>query len=94
MDKKVGYNKASSKEEAYQAVKQAITPATIEKFKVSAELEYLDANHKIVAVGKGFDLKIDFVEDGVGLDLSLSFMLKPFKTKILEGLEKQLNRIV
>lgn len=94
MDKKINYQKCASKEEAYSAVKAAITPETIEKFKVSADLEYLDGQNKINAKGKGFDLKIDFLEDSVELDLSLSFMLKPFRGKILEGLEKQLNRIV
>lgn len=94
MDKKVPYKKASSKEEAYETVKSAITPETIEKFKVNANLDYRDAEKKISAKGKGFDLDIDFLDDGVELELSLSFMLKPFKTKILEGLEKQLVRLV
>lgn len=94
MDKKIGYQKTKSKEEAYQAVKTAITPETIERFKVSADLDYKDAEKKITAKGKGFDLKIDFMEDGVVMDLSLSFMLKSFKSKIIEGLEKQLVRIV
>lgn len=94
MDKTIQYTKTNSKDEAYEAVKQAITPETIEKFKVSAQLDYQDANKKILAKGKGFELKIDFMDDSVGMDLSLSFMLKPFRAKILEGLEKQLVRIV
>lgn len=94
MDKKIPYSKTQNKDEAYGAVKTAITPETIEKFKVSADLDYQDANKKITAKGKGFDLTIDFMEDSLGLDLSLSFMLKPFKSKIIEGLEKQLTRIV
>ncbi len=94
MDKKINYNKTQNKDEAYGAVKTAITPETIEKFKVSADLDYIDEKKKITAKGEGFDLTIDFMEDSVGLDLSLSFMLKPFKAKILEGLEKQLTRIV
>ena len=94
MDKKINYQKTASKDEAYEAVKSAVTPETIEKFKVSADLSYIDAQKKITASGKGFDLRIDFMDDGVELDLSLSFMLKPFKSKILEGLEKQLVRIV
>lgn len=94
MDKTIQYDKTSNKEEAYEAVKKAITPETIAKFKVSADLNYKDADKKILAKGKGFELKIDFMDDQLSIDLSLSFMLKPFKTKIIEGLEKQLVRIV
>lgn len=94
MDKQIPYQKCESKQDAFNAVKEAITPETIEKFKVHAELEYLDSQDKITAKGKGFDLAINFLESGVGLDLSLSFMLKPFKSKIIEGLEKQLTRII
>ncbi|MBJ00672.1 MAG: hypothetical protein CME67_05520 [Halobacteriovoraceae bacterium] len=94
MDKTIQYDKTANKDEAYEAVKKAITPETIAKFKVSADLDYRDGDKKILAKGKGFELKIDFMEDQLGIDLSLSFMLKPFKPKIIEGLEKQLVRIV
>lgn len=94
MDKAVSYQKCNNANEAYQEVKKAITPETIEKFKVSAELDYDDASRQVKASGKGFELMINFTDTEAQVQLSLSLMLRPFKSKILEGLEKQLKRIV
>src|SRR5690606_8506992 len=59
MDLAVKYQKATGPADAYQRVKEAITPETIAKFKVKADLSYKE-NEQIAASGKGFDLFFDF----------------------------------
>ena len=92
MDNKLEYVNLKSKEEAYQAVKEAVTPEMLARFQVKASLEYKD--DLISAKGKGFKLDMGFDETGIWYKLDLSFLLKPLKGKILTGIEKQLNRII
>lgn len=92
MSLNVEYSNTSSKDEAYEAVKAAITPELIAKYQVKATLDY-NEDH-IVAKGKGFELKIDFGANACDVSCDLSFMLRPLKGKILEGLEKQLKRVI
>jgi hypothetical protein len=92
MDIKVNYDKLNNKTEAYKAVKQAITPELLSKFQVKAEITHEE--DLIKAKGKGFDLDLIFEEDHCGANLKLSFLLKPLKGKVLEGIEKQIKRIV
>lgn len=94
MDLTIPYQKASSKQEAYAKVKEAVTPEAIEKFKVNADLEYKDTTHQIVAHGTGFELNIDFLDDKAEIKLTLSFVLRPLKKKILGSIEKQVTRLV
>ena len=94
MDLKIPYSKLKNKKDAYEIVKKNITAESIAKWKVTADLNYDDANHVISAKGKGFKLEISFHDDGAQVGTDLSLLLRPFKGKILEGLEKQLSRIV
>lgn len=93
MDLAVKYQKATGPADAYQRVKEAITPETIAKFKVKADLSYKE-NEQIAASGKGFDLFFDFTGDEVQVTLKLGLLFKAFKGTILEGVEKQLGRVV
>ncbi len=92
MDLEVGFNKTNNKEEAYEAVKNAITPELLEKFKVKADIAYNMDN--IQATGKGFTLDMNFMDEKVGLTVKLSLILKPLKGTILDSLEKQIKRVV
>ncbi len=92
MDLKVDYNKNESKADAYEAVKGAITPELLARFQVKAQLSY--SEDLISAKGKGFKLDLSFEDNACTAKIDLSFLLKPLKGKILEGIEKQLNRII
>jgi hypothetical protein len=94
MSVKVQYEKLKDPVLAYDAVKGHITPETIAKYNVKAEMEYSPADKKIVAKGTGFNMKMEFKSDHVFIDLDLSFLLKPFRSKILDSVEKQVRRIV
>jgi hypothetical protein len=76
---KINYVKTSNKEEAYQSVKENITPETIAKYQVQAELTY-NAD-EIIAAGKGFKLVMSFDDSKANVDLELAFLLKPLKKK-------------
>jgi len=92
MDLTVNYNHLNNKEEAYAAVKESVTPELLSKFQVKAELDYQE--DKIVAKGKGFKLIMSFEDNACTVKVELSFLLKPLKKKVLEGIEKQLIRVV
>ena len=92
MDLTVNYEKTNDREEAYKAVKEAITPELLEKFQVKATLEYKD--NEILANGKGFDLLMVFDENSCSVKVTLSFLLKPLKGKVLSSIEKQLKRVI
>jgi hypothetical protein len=92
MDLRINFNKNSNKEEAYEAVKGAITPELLAKFQVKATLDYKE--DLICAKGKGFKLDLGFEDNACTVKIDLSFLLKPLKGKVLEGIEKQLNRII
>ena len=91
---KVSYTNVEDKSAAYAAVKEYITPETLEKWKVKADVNYDDGGQKINAKGKGFELNINFLDTEAQAELKLSLLLKPLKGKIEEGLEKQLRRVV
>lgn len=90
---RIDYVKSSNKEEAFKSVKAGITPELLEKFQVKADISD-NGTDRIDATGKGFDFKVDFLNDHILLDLNLSFMLKPFKSKILGYLEKEVKKII
>ena len=92
MNVKIPYKNVSNKDEAFNAVKGAVTPELLAKWQVKADITYGD--YKINAKGKGFDLKVDFYDDYCEVGVDLAFLLKPLKGKILEGVQKQFNRVV
>lgn len=92
MDLVVKYINLTSKQEAYEAVKAAVTPELLSKFQVKADVKYVD--NMILAKGKGFKLEMTFTDSECVVKIDLSFLLKPLKGRVLEGIEKQLNRIV
>lgn len=91
---KVAYQKATSKEEAYKLACDQITEEYIEKFKVHAEIHYNEIVGEIKATGKGFTLTLSFGESDVGVDLDVSFMLRPLKGKVLETIENKIKKTV
>lgn len=90
----VEYQKAANGEEAYNTAKEQITPEYVQKFGVKADVDFDDSGKKISATGKGFTLNLVFYDNHCKVDLDLSFMLKPFKGKVLEGIESKLKRHV
>ena len=92
MDLKLNYSNVTTKDEAYTAVKGAVTPELLAKWQVKVDIEY---NTDIIsAKGKGFTLDVHFKDDHCAINLDVSFFLKPLKKKILDGVEKQFRRVV
>lgn len=91
---KVQYTKVSNKDEAYEAVRSKVNDEMMKKFKVKADITYNDSVKNINAKGKGFELNLNFLEDRVESDLSLSLLLRALKSKINSELEKELTKVV
>jgi hypothetical protein len=88
------YNKCTDAHEAYETVKKNITAEVIGKFKVKADISYIDPEKEFQAKGKGFKLNATFGETCVDIDLDLSFLLKPVGGKIKEILDKEMKRVI
>jgi hypothetical protein len=93
MDLKVPYAHITNKQDGYEQAKKLI-PQVIEKFGVSADVKNDDSATTISAKGKGFDAFIAFTETEAQVRVDLGFLLKPFKNKILETIEKQIKKVV
>lgn len=92
MSLKINYNNFTNANDAYAKAKTLITPEYIEKFQVKADINCDDAQKKLSAKGTGFKLDICFLDQHCDVDLDLSFLLKPLKSKILEMVEGQIKK--
>lgn len=93
MELKVPYTQIKDKKIGYEAAKKLI-PEVIAKFGVKADVKNDDANSTFVAKGSGFEAKIQFRDTEAIATIDLGLLLKPFKGKILETIEKQIKKVV
>ncbi len=93
MDIKVPYQNITDKKVAYDKACELI-PEVIAKFGVKAQVDKNDAECLMKAKGSGFEAKIHFLDNEAQVSVDLGFMLKPFKSKILETIEHQIKKVV
>jgi hypothetical protein len=93
MEFKVPYAKITDKKQGYDQAKKLI-PEVIEKFGVTADVKNDDDQTTLKAKGSGFEAKIEFKDSEAVVSLDLGFLLKPFKGKIVETIEKQIKKVV
>lgn len=93
MEIKIPYSNITDKKKGYDEAKKRI-PEVIEKFGVKADVKTDDANSTFSAKGSGFEAKIQFTDTEAVVNVDLGFLLKPFKGKILETIEKQIKKVV
>ncbi len=93
MELKVPYSQITDKKQGYEKAKTLI-PEVISKFGVSADVKNDDAKTTLSAKGSGFEAKIEFKETEAIVNVDLGFLLKPFKGKILDTIEKQIKKVV
>ena len=84
---KIPYQKTKNKEEAFKKAKKVINKKYLAKWSLDVEVNCDDSLAKISAYGKGFDMHIKFLENHCKAELKLSFLLRPFQSKI-EGIIK------
>jgi Putative polyhydroxyalkanoic acid system protein (PHA_gran_rgn) len=92
MGLKIDYQKVTNRDEAFTKAKTVITPEYLEKFQVKVDLKVDEAAKTIKASGSGFTLNLSFQEKCCDVDLDLSFLLKPLKSKILEKIQGQIQK--
>lgn len=93
MELRIPYANITDKKTGYEEAKKRI-PEVIEKFGVKAEVKTDDANTSFSAKGTGFEAKLAFHENEVVVNVDLGLLLKPFKGKIVETIEKQIKKVV
>jgi hypothetical protein len=94
MDLSLPYKKCTSAQEAYLKVKNNITEDYIEKFKVKANIHYLDYRSEIEATGKGFNLRLSFKEDSCQIQMKLSLLLRPLGKQVMNSVSKELRELI
>ena len=87
----IAYSKVSSPEEAFEKVRRIITPEYIAQFKVKAEVEERAEELTLIATGRGFTLKLMFLDEKTSIDLKLSFLLKGLKSRILKQIKDRVE---
>lgn len=93
MEIKVPYVNITDKKQGFDQASKLI-PEVIQKFGVKADVQSDSNAHTINAKGSGFEAKISFLEKEAVFTLELGFLLKPFKAKIVETIEKQIKKVV
>lgn len=93
MEIKVPYAQITDKKDGYEQAKKLI-PEVVSKFGVKADVKNDDANTTLSAKGSGFEAKIEFRDSEAIVNVDLGLLLKPFKGKILETIEKQIKKVV
>jgi hypothetical protein len=89
---KIDYKQVTNRDEAFTKAKTVITPTYLEKFQVKVDLTVDEANKSMKARGTGFTLDLKFHDTCCEVDLDLSFLLKPLKSKIIEVLQGQISK--
>ncbi len=80
--------------EAFNKAKKIINKKYLAKWNLSVEVNCDDDLHKISADGKGFDMEIKFQENHCKVELKLSFLLRPFQSKIETIIKEELEKNV
>ncbi len=93
MELKIPYSQITDKKQGYDQAKKLI-PEVISKFGVSADVKNDDTTSTLIAKGSGFEAKIEFRETEAIVNIDLGFLLKPFKGKIMDTIEKQIKKVV
>jgi len=93
MDVKIPYSQITDKKQGFEAAKKLL-PEVISKFNVKADVQFDEALHTIKAKGSGFEANVKFDETDVIVSVDLGLLLKPFKSKIVETIEKQIKKVV
>ena len=93
MELKVPYAQITDKRQGYDQAKKLI-PEVIAKFGVNADIKNDDAETTLSAKGSGFEARIEFRDTEAVVNVDLGFLLKPFKGKILDTIEKQIKKVV
>ncbi|MFZ8932879.1 MAG: hypothetical protein ACO20H_11910 [Bacteriovoracaceae bacterium] len=94
MDLTLPYKKCKSAQEAYSRVKNNLTEDYIQKFKVKANIYYLDHKYEIEGTGKGFNLRLVFKENSCELQMKLSLLLRPIGKQVLNSVKKELQGLI
>lgn len=92
MDLSVKYKQVMTSSEAYEVATKEITQEYIDSFGMAVDVSRDQSRSTISAKGKGFELTLCFKDYECEVSLDLSFMFRPFKGKILEGIQKKLEK--
>ena len=94
MERLLDYTKAADEVEAFKIVRENMTDDYLSQFHIEHEISYDDKKRTMIASGRGFTLTVIFKEEWVECELDMSFLLKPFKRKVLNALKGQLEQVI
>jgi len=94
MDLKIPYKNFTDAQSAYQKVQGVLRSQGIEGLPLRPDFEFLDDQKIVRAKGKGFELKAQFTDKELVIDLQLGLLFKVFKESVLKKIETKLKNIV
>lgn len=90
----IKYSQVSNAAEAFSELKEKLHEDLLAEYKVRPEIQFHEKKNKVEAKGKGFTFILHCYEKKVEYALDLSFILRPFKSKIVKILNEELNKIL
>lgn len=91
---RIDYKNVSTIEDAFKKVSMNVSESRLKSMGIDAKIKREEDISRISAEGKGFELTISFYEDHCYMDLNLSFLLKPLRSKIEDKISEQLIKLV
>lgn len=94
MDIKIPYKKNKDADSAFETIKKRLTVEYFEQFNVKGKIKADTKKKVITASGTGFTFSLTFKEKEAHGELELSLLLRPFKSKIIPVVEKNLKEVL
>ena len=94
MKLEIPYKNVTNKEDAFKKLQGLLHPDTFAQYGLKCDVNSNENSCRADASGKGFDVDLECLDDKAVFKISLSFMLKPFKNKILDTIERKAKSLL
>jgi len=94
MKLEIPYQNVTNKEDAFKKLKGLLHPDTFAQYGLKCDVRSDEYRCSADASGKGFDVNLECLDDKAIVEINLSFMLKPFKNKIADTIERKAKSLL
>ncbi|MDH4466441.1 MAG: hypothetical protein QE271_00165 [Bacteriovoracaceae bacterium] len=94
MDLKIPYKNFTDAASAYEKVQSVLKSQGLEGLPLKPNFKFDDQLKIVSAKGSGFQLKAEFREQDLVIELQLGLLFKSFKDKVLKTIESKLKNVV
>lgn len=91
------YQHCTNADDAFQVVASTLEASKeklVAQIKQKVQISYQQDTKQIFLLGSGFTLQVSFLPQQLEGDLELSLLLRPFRSKIIQAIEKEISKVV